>query len=219
MPGLAPEVLDALCSASAAAWPVLGLVAGLLIVGLRYECSRRAAVEQELQESESRYRAIFETAVDAIIVTDQHGIIQEFSKTAERMTGYLAAEVIGQNMRVLLPANLRQEHDRYTAALLVDSAGIRGLSKGWNSVPGSLIHCRMVGRRISPFHRDPAGSHQPEARATRTSQARSAALSSRKDGGHRQSNGRYGAGFQQYSGCHHRQCRPASRPQKGGCRH
>ena len=79
MPGLAPEILDALCSVSAAAWPVLGLVAGLLIVRLRHECRRRAAVEQELQESESRYRAIFETAVDAIIVSDQHGIIQEFS--------------------------------------------------------------------------------------------------------------------------------------------
>jgi PAS domain S-box-containing protein len=69
-------------------------------------------------ESKSRYRAIFETAVDAIIVTNQHGIIQEFSKTAEKMTGYLAAEVIGQNMRVLLPANLRQERDRYTARYL-----------------------------------------------------------------------------------------------------
>jgi two-component system CheB/CheR fusion protein len=118
MPGLAPEVLDALCSASAAAWPVLGLVAGLLIVGLRYECSRRAAVEQELQESESRYRAIFETAVDAIIVSDQHGIIQEFSRAAEAMTGYRAAELIGQNMRVLLPPAMRQEPERYTARYL-----------------------------------------------------------------------------------------------------
>ena len=138
-------------------WLVVGRgLAVLLAAYTRRERGKRSALHQELMESKSRYRAIFETAVDAIIVTDQHGIIQEFSKTAERMTGYLAAEVIGQNMRVLLPANLRQEHDRYTAALLVDSAGIRGLSKGWNSVPGSLVDCRMVGRRISPFHRDPA---------------------------------------------------------------
>jgi PAS domain-containing protein len=69
MPGLVPEILDALCLLGAAAWPVLGLVAGLLVLRLRYECSRRAAVERELRERESRYRAIFETAVDAIIVS------------------------------------------------------------------------------------------------------------------------------------------------------
>jgi two-component system CheB/CheR fusion protein len=124
MPGLAPEILDALCSAGAAAWPVLcplaglGLLAGLLAVRLRYERTRRATAERELSESESRYRAIFETAVDAIIVSDQHGIIQEFSRAAEAMTGYRAAELIGQNMRVLLPPTMRQEPERQTARYL-----------------------------------------------------------------------------------------------------
>jgi two-component system CheB/CheR fusion protein len=118
MPGLAPEILDALCSAAVAAWPALGLVAGLLIVRLRCECGRRAAVEQALRERESRYRAIFETAVDAIIVSDEHGIIQEFSRAAEAMTGYRAAELIGHNMRVLLPPAMRQEPERYTARYL-----------------------------------------------------------------------------------------------------
>jgi PAS domain S-box-containing protein len=66
--------------------------------------------QQELQQSERRYRAIFATAVDAIIVVDQHGIIQEFNKAAERMTGYLASEVTGQSMTVLLPPHLRNSH-------------------------------------------------------------------------------------------------------------
>jgi len=65
MPGLVPEILDAVCLLGAAAWPVLGLVVGLLVLRLRYERSRRAAVGRELRERESRYRAIFETAVDA----------------------------------------------------------------------------------------------------------------------------------------------------------
>lgn len=118
MPGLAPEILNALCSAGAAAWPALGLLAGFLLVRLRYERTKRTAAERELQEGESRYRAIFETAVDAIIVSDQHGIIQEFSRAAESMTGYRAAELIGQNMRVLLPPAMRQEPERYTARYL-----------------------------------------------------------------------------------------------------
>jgi len=118
MPGFAPEILDAFYSAGVVAWPVLGLLTGLLVAWLRYERTRRAAGERELRESESRYRAIFETAVDAIIVSDQHGIIREFSKAAEAMTGYHATELIGQNMRVLLPPVMRQEHERYTARYL-----------------------------------------------------------------------------------------------------
>jgi PAS domain S-box-containing protein len=118
MPGLAPEILNALCSAGAAAWPALGLLAALLVFRLHHERTRRTAAERELQESESRYRAIFETAVDAIIVSDQHGIIQEFSRAAEAMTGYRAIELIGQNMRVLLPPTMRQEPERYTARYL-----------------------------------------------------------------------------------------------------
>ncbi|HEX4185191.1 MAG TPA: PAS domain S-box protein [Stellaceae bacterium] len=72
----------------------------------------------ELKESESRYRTILETADSAIIVADQHGRIEQFNKAAEDITGYRAAEVIGENMRVLLPPNLRHEHYRYTARYL-----------------------------------------------------------------------------------------------------
>jgi two-component system, chemotaxis family, CheB/CheR fusion protein len=164
MPGLAPEILDALCSASAAAWPVLGLVAGLLMVRLRYECSRRAAVEQELQESESRYRAIFETAVDAIIVSDQHGIIQEFSRAAEAMTGYRAAELIGQNMRVLLPPAMRQEPERYTARYLWTIKELEVCRKDGSVFPahlsiaewwaGGYRHFTGILRDLSAQHRE-----------------------------------------------------------------
>ncbi len=164
MPGLAPEILDALCSASAAAWPVLGLVAGLLIVRLRYECSRRAAAERDLRESESRYRAIFETAVDAIIVSDQHGIIQEFSRAAEAMTGYRAAELIGQNMRVLLPPTMRQEPERYTARYLWTIKELEVCRKDGSVFPAHLSiaewwagghrHFTGILRDLSPQHRE-----------------------------------------------------------------
>src|SRR5947209_13215126 len=108
--GLAPT--------GALAWLVLGGGLTALVAFLCRERARRSAAEQELRESASRYRVIFETAVDAIIVADQHGVIQEFSKAAERMTGYSTAEVTGRNMRALLPASLRQENERYTARYL-----------------------------------------------------------------------------------------------------
>jgi two-component system CheB/CheR fusion protein len=118
MPEFPPDSLAGLPLACTLAWLALGLAAAIFLVCLRRERSKRLVVEAELRESESRYRAIFETAVDAIVVSDQHGTIREFSRAAERMTGYAAAEVIGRNMRVLLPPNLRQEHERSTARYL-----------------------------------------------------------------------------------------------------
>jgi len=109
-----PEIIASLCWAG----PLAGLGCAALLACFWRERIKRSAAERELRESQSRYRAIFATAVDAIIVTDQHGIIQEFSAAAERMTGYLTAEVTGRNMRVLLPPSLRREHDRYTARYL-----------------------------------------------------------------------------------------------------
>jgi two-component system CheB/CheR fusion protein len=170
MPGLAPEILDALCSASAAAWPVLGLVAGLLIVRLRYECSKRAAVEQELQESESRYRAIFETAVDAIIVSDQHGIIQEFSRAAEAMTGYRAAELIGQNMRVLLPPAMRQEPERYTARYLWTIKELEVCRKDGSVFPAHLSIAEWWAggyRHFTGILRDLSAQHREQVERTK----------------------------------------------------
>jgi len=104
MPEFPPEILAGLRWVAAGVW--LGL-AVLLLAYLRHERRKRSATERELRDGESRYRAIFETAVDAIIVADQHGTIREFNKAAERMTGYSLAEVAGQNMRVLLPPNMR----------------------------------------------------------------------------------------------------------------
>jgi two-component system, chemotaxis family, CheB/CheR fusion protein len=164
MPGLAPEILDALYSAGAAAWPVLGLLAGLLVVRVRNERIRRAAVELELRESESRYRAIFETAVDAIIVSDQHGIIQEFSRAAEAVTGYRAAELIGQNMRVLLPPAMRQEPERYTARYLWTIKELEVCRKDGSVFPAHLSiaewwagghrHFTGILRDLSAHHRE-----------------------------------------------------------------
>src|SRR5204863_8883240 len=117
------------------AWLVLALAAGLLILGLRRERERGAAIKQELNESESRYRSIFETAVDAIIVSDQHGIIREFSKAAEAMTGYRAAELVGQNMRLLLPPGHAAGARASNGSLLVDCGGAGSLPQGRVRLP------------------------------------------------------------------------------------
>lgn len=64
-------------------------------------------------EKASRYAALMAAAVDAIIIIDGKGLIQEFNPAAERMFGYLQDEVIGNNVHVLMPAPYAAEHDHY----------------------------------------------------------------------------------------------------------
>jgi two-component system, LuxR family, sensor kinase FixL len=64
-------------------------------------------------EAALRWRAVVESAVDGIIVIDSHGHIEAFNPAAERLFGYGEAEVIGQNVKILMPAPYRDEHDQY----------------------------------------------------------------------------------------------------------
>jgi two-component system sensor kinase FixL len=69
----------------------------------------------ERKNAEARIKSIVETAVDGIIVMDSSGIVESFNPAAERLFTYSANEVIGQNIRMLMPT---QEHDQYIKKFL-----------------------------------------------------------------------------------------------------
>ncbi len=70
-------------------------------------------IEQKLRESEARARSILRTTVDAIITIDRHAQIRTFNKAAEDLFLYKASEVIGKNVKLLMPQPYRREHDGY----------------------------------------------------------------------------------------------------------
>lgn len=69
--------------------------------------------EQRLKESEAKARSILETTVDGIITINPKGVIKSFNKTAEELFQYEASEVIGKNVKVLMPDPYKSEHDDY----------------------------------------------------------------------------------------------------------
>ena len=73
----------------------------------------RIRTEKALRESEARVRAILETTVDGIITIDARGHILSFNEAAEDIFGYDEAEVLGENVKVLMPSPYHEEHDSY----------------------------------------------------------------------------------------------------------
>jgi len=67
------------------------------------------------QSGEAHLRSILATIPDAMVVIDERGIILSFSAAAEKMFGYREAEVLGENVSMLMPSPDRERHDGYLA--------------------------------------------------------------------------------------------------------
>lgn len=73
----------------------------------------RRALETALKERDERMRAIVETAVDAIITIDERGTIEWANPASEKLFGYTHDEMVGRNVKMLMPEPYRGEHDQY----------------------------------------------------------------------------------------------------------
>jgi two-component system, LuxR family, sensor kinase FixL len=100
------------------------------------------AMDQPLHEpsqaSEAHLRSILATVPDAMIVIDQQGTILSFSATAERMFGFGEHEVVGRNIKILMPSPDRERHDQYL---------VNYLTTGQRKIIG-------IGRVTTALHRD-----------------------------------------------------------------
>src|ERR1035437_3917466 len=97
---------------------------------------------EALRESEGKFRALLETAPDAIVIVDQQGIIVLANAVTEQLFGYSRAELLGQRVEMLMPTRFHNRHEVHR--------------KGYLAVPHTR---RMAGRELLGQRKD--GSEFP----------------------------------------------------------
>ena len=78
--------------------------------------ARQIKAEEALREREARLHGIVESAVDGIVTIDEVGIVASFNHGAETIFGYSSNEVVGQNVKMLMPMPHHAAHDGYLNA-------------------------------------------------------------------------------------------------------
>ena len=87
-----------------------------IFVGIIHDLTVSKWADNALREREARLRSILDTVPDAIITIDGQGTIESFSPAAARLFGYAEREVIGKNVKMLMPSPYREMHDGYLEA-------------------------------------------------------------------------------------------------------
>ena len=95
--------------------------------------------------SPSRLEAILDNAVDAIITIDERGNIESVNRATQTLFGYTEPELLGQNVKMLMPPPYREEHDGYVQNYL--STGLTKII----GIGREVIGLRKSGE-IFPMH-------------------------------------------------------------------
>ncbi|MBF8271072.1 MAG: putative hybrid sensor and regulator [Magnetococcales bacterium] len=104
--------------------PLPGLDGELLgILGVYEDITQRKEIEGCLREQEGRMRLVLDNAGEGIITINYSGIIESFNLAASRLFGYAADEVIGLNVKLLMPEPYRSKHDDYIRQYIKTGTG------------------------------------------------------------------------------------------------
>ena len=130
---------------------VVAAALGLVVVAANANLRYRQTLWQT-QRSESRLRAITDTAIDGIITINGRGIVQSFNGAAERLLGWSAEEVIGRNVSMLMPAPYQSAHDGFLSThLATGRSSIIGRGREVEALrkDGSVLPIRLAVGRVA----------------------------------------------------------------------
>jgi len=128
------------------------------------------------------YRALFETAPDAMIVVDQQGLIILLNPQAERLFGYPAGELLGQPVEALMPAAVHATHVRHRQTYM-QAPRVRPMGAGQELIgqrsDGSVFPIEIA---LSPIDSDEGRFYVASIRdISETQRARQALVRARYD--------------------------------------
>lgn len=69
--------------------------------------------EQDQRDSEARLQAILDSAVDGIVTINERGMMEGVNAAARKIFGYEQSELLGKNVKMLMPDPYAREHDQY----------------------------------------------------------------------------------------------------------
>ena len=148
-------------------------------IAIKQDISERKHFETTIVEREARIKAILDGAADSIIIIDEQGIITSFNDSALTMFGYSRNELIGQNVKILVPEPHHSEHDNYILRYLQsEKKHIMGRTRDLEAVKkdGSLFPIELSlseaiidnGKLFSGFIRDISARKNSEAILAKT---------------------------------------------------
>ncbi|MBF0212963.1 MAG: PAS domain S-box protein [Magnetococcales bacterium] len=82
-------------------------------LAVKEDITERKLAAELIQRNELRLRTIMENVVEGIITTDRNGIIESVNPAVEKMFGLGAQQLVGNNIRMLVPQPYAARHDRY----------------------------------------------------------------------------------------------------------
>jgi two-component system, chemotaxis family, CheB/CheR fusion protein len=88
-----------------------GEVEGFFEVAL--DMTEQVRLQKQLHRSEEHLKAVFDSAIDGIISIDAKGKILTCNRALQSLFGYTQEELVGQNVRILMPESVAKHHDDY----------------------------------------------------------------------------------------------------------
>ncbi|MBI4985488.1 MAG: SpoIIE family protein phosphatase [Rhodocyclales bacterium] len=96
---------------------------------------RAILLQRTLDETRRRTQAISDNVIDGIITIDENGVIQSVNAAARGMFGYTAEEMVGQNIKLLMPDPYHLAHEDHMRRY-VGGGEARIIGKGGRAFEG-----------------------------------------------------------------------------------